>query len=84
MNEEKLTRAEIVKRVFGLTTDILNDTVTATVTDGHGEPCDNGDYVQIKVNGVSEVFFSVACDSPSACLKDCVVQMLNLIERDIS
>jgi hypothetical protein len=84
MNEKKLTRAEIVKRVFDLTTDILDDTVTATVMDGHGKPCDNGDYVQIKVNGVSGKIFSVECDSPSACLWDCMKQIVSLLERGIS
>jgi hypothetical protein len=80
-----LSRAEIVKRVFDLTDTILrDDSITATVMDGHSDPCDNGDFVQIKVNGVSGKIFSVACDSPSACLQDCMKQIVKLLERGIS
>jgi hypothetical protein len=79
-----LTRAEIVKSLFNLADDILEDDITATVMDGHCEPCEDGDYVQIKVNGVSGKIFSVACDSPSACLQDCMKQIVALLERGIS
>jgi hypothetical protein len=43
MNEKKLTRAEIVGKIF-----------------------------------------SIACDSPSACLGDCMRQIVSLLERGIS